>query len=726
MTSSNALNLNQYLDKKNQLVSAGQLRWFHWVIIIASLLATLSAWSITRNNSQQQMKSLYEREASQLVARITERMSHYEDALWGGVATLTAFENPLSENNWRTYSETLNLGEKYPGINGMGIIDAVQRPDISEYLALRRTERHNFMVFPEHNESELWPIVHIEPLESNMAALGLDIAHESNRLKAARAARNTGKAQITGPITLVQDARKTPGFLFYAPHYTKGTWTTQTERQENFINLVYAPFVFERLMEGTLDMEGRLVSIRITDEGKTLYDEISANGSTSDKNPKLQTNTTIDMYGRQWTFNIQTNKGFNLATQNNKPLLVLISGLAIEALIIALFTALTRANRRAVKFADDMASAFRVNSNLLTNILNNATDGILLSDQISGVQSYNKACETLFGYTADEILGEQFGVLFPDLKADFCRFNPEALADETTIETLNAYLIGQTREVTGQRKNGEKVTMEISISEIHDSDKLIYNTIVRDISKRKQAEKALKRSIEDLVQSNEDLERFAYVASHDLKSPLRAIDNLCLWLQEDAGPQMDAENKERLYLMRGRIDRMDGLLNSLLSYSRANEKFIETKRVNASQLLKEIISLQNIPIGFDVIVDDSLDAIMIRRMPLEQVFHNLLSNAVKHHNKTEGRIEFSASENNSSFQFYIKDDGPGIDPMFHNKIFEMFQTLRTRDEVEGSGMGLALVKKMLRRYNGHIEISSNTGEGTCFTVTWPKTSDIET
>lgn len=713
--------LNLYLEKKARLSSAGQLKWFHWVIIFSSMFATLFAWNIAQNNSIQQMENLYEREVHQVTDRITERMRHYEDALRGGVATLTASDTPLSDENWRRYSQSLDLEQRYPGINGLGVIDVVERSDIDEYLKKQRLERPDFRMFPPHDNVELWPIAYIEPLQTNAAALGLDVAHESNRLNAAMAARRTGKAQITGPITLVQDARKTPGFLFYAPQYSKGDWKTDTEREENFVNLVYAPFVFERLMHGTLNFERRLVSLRIKDQDKILYEEISESGLHSSLVPTLQSQKIIDMYGRQWVFDIETNKAFDLATKNNKPLFILISGLAIELLIIALFTALTRANRRAVKFADDMANAYRENSNLLTNITDNATDCIILSDLDSRIQRINKASATIFGRTPEELIGEDMKLLFPDLYSDYLKFNSDAVK-KPSGKAMKEYFVGNTREVTSHHKNGEKIILEISISEIEENGNRLYNTIVRDITQRKKSQAKLEQTMQALIESNEDLERFAYVASHDLKSPLRAIDNLSLWLQEDAGPELDDDNKERLSLIRGRILRMEGLLNSLMAYSRADEKIMETKLMSATHLLNEIIEVQNVPKGFEIQIDGSLDAIMIPRMPLEQVFHNLMSNAIKHHDKDKGIIKLSGMETAKTLKFIISDDGPGIAPRFHGKIFEIFQTLKSRDDVEGSGMGLALVKKILYRQNGKIEIDSDIGKGTTFTITWPKRS----
>ena len=721
MQSLKAPDTSSYKETKKRLESAGRLRWFHWGIIIASLLLTIVLWYSSKQANQQQVEDNFNREADRAVAMVTERLAKYEDALWGGVAAISSKSQGMTVDEWRDYSRVLNLEEKYPGINGIGVIDFVRRENIQEYIETQRLDRPEFKVFPKHKNDDLWPIVYVEPVEVNAAAIGLDIAHESNRHKAARKARDTGLAQITGPIILVQDNRKTPGFLFYAPHYNGVTPATQLERRETFVNLVYAPFIFDRLMLGTLQMDKRLVVLKVTDEGVPLYDEISS-ANERGRTDSHRKDITVDLYGRQWRFEIQSNAAFDNIAASDKSWVILVTGLAIEALIILLFTALARANRRAVEFAGDMAQAHEIKANSLNNILDNAIEGIILSDESNGIQSFNKASEDLFGYKAEEIVGQKFGVLFPYMKDDFLNLH-KVNAVEATPQILQDFYMGHMREVTGRHKDGSDIMLEMSISEILDRGKPIYNTIVRDITRRKTAETRLKKTMEDLVLSNEDLERFAYSASHDLKSPLRAIFNLSKWLEEDLTGKIDDENLERVNMLQSRASRMEDLLDGLLAYSRAGRKVDEKTIMPAADLMAQIRELLNVPDGFEVIIDTSLENISIPRMPLEQVFHNLISNSIKHHDKDTGLVKISAVSQKDKYVFEIEDDGPGIDPKFQHKIFEMFQTLKSRDEVEGSGMGLALVRKILHHHGGRIRVDARPEGGSVFTVTWPKVAN---
>ena len=168
---------------------------------------------------------------------------------------------------------TLSIDVKYPGINGIGVIHYIDQERLPSYLTEQRRDRPDYSIHPAHNVGEYWPITYIEPLSSNAAAVGLDMAHETNRYSAARKARDTGQAQLTWPIVLVQDAEKTPGFLFYAPFYEGGRYDTIKERRKHFVGLVYAPFVIKKLVQGTLQKSKRHVGIQILDGNDTLYDE---------------------------------------------------------------------------------------------------------------------------------------------------------------------------------------------------------------------------------------------------------------------------------------------------------------------------------------------------------------------------------------------------------------------------------------------------------------------
>ncbi len=221
---------------------------------------------------------------------------------------------------------------------------------------------------------------------------------------------------------------------------------------------------------------------------------------------------------------------------------------------------------------------------------------------------------------------------------------------------------------------------------------------------------------------NKELDEFAYVASHDLKAPLRVIDNASRWLEEDLAVHLTDETRESMALLRGRVRRMEKLLDDLLDYSRVGRKFDERYQeiVAGTELIGNILELLAPPAGFTVVVDPGFADIRVARMPLQQILMNLVGNAIKHHDKTQGRVEVTVEDKGDELAFAVKDDGPGIPKEYHGQVFKMFQTLKPRDQVEGSGMGLAIIKKHLDFYGGTITLDSDTGRGSTFRFTWPK------
>lgn len=237
----------------------------------------------------------------------------------------------------------------------------------------------------------------------------------------------------------------------------------------------------------------------------------------------------------------------------------------------------------------------------------------------------------------------------------------------------------------------------------------------------KESEKQREDLIRKLTRSNRDLEEFAHVASHDLKAPLRAIRNASQWLEEDLEEHLTTDTRDTMKLLRGRVTRMEKLLDDLLEYARIGGKNDPafTELLAGDALMHNVLELLS-PNNFTVTVSPSFKDIRVARMPLQQILMNLVSNAIKHHDKTSGCIDVNVEDLGSSYSFAVKDDGPGIAEQFHEQIFKVFLTLRPRDQVEGSGMGLAMVRKHVEVHGGTLKLESAEGMGSTFRFTWPK------
>ncbi len=245
---------------------------------------------------------------------------------------------------------------------------------------------------------------------------------------------------------------------------------------------------------------------------------------------------------------------------------------------------------------------------------------------------------------------------------------------------------------------------------------------VEDITDRTQLQFKLQETVDKLRKSNKDLDEFAFAASHDLKAPLRVIDNTSQWLMEDLEPWLTSETRENMALLRSRVTRMKKLLSDLLEYAQIGKSPDERygDQVKGSELLENIVTLLSPKAGFTVRADAGFAKLTVPRMPLQQVLMNLVDNAIKHHDKAEGRVEIGLRDAGSMLLISVSDDGPGVPAQFHEKIFEVFRTLKPRDQVEGSGIGLAMVRKNVEMFGGAIKLHSSPGQGCQFRFTWPK------
>jgi signal transduction histidine kinase/ActR/RegA family two-component response regulator len=341
---------------QKQLGDQSSLHWYHWLIVGLSILLTFSAWYITKQQSDEKIQLAFDKQVEQATSLILERMKKYEDALWAGAAMIQVNGGNVSRQQWRTYYNELDIATKYPGINGIGVIYNVKPEHLNDYLTQQQQSSPYFNIYPAHEKQDFWPITYIEPESINAAAIGLDMAHESNRYSASLKSRDTGLATITGPIVLVQDSAKSSGFLFYAPFYKNSLHKTVEQRQNNIIGLVYAPFVVNKLMRGTLNQGNRHIGIRISDDKTIIYDENKPSNPYYEPNATLKKKLTFELYGREWQFTIRANRLGHIYYTNHQPLFILIGGILIDTLLFSIFLLLTRTNKRAIKYANRLTN----------------------------------------------------------------------------------------------------------------------------------------------------------------------------------------------------------------------------------------------------------------------------------------------------------------------------------------------------------------------------------
>ena len=351
---------------------------------------------------------------------------------------------------------------------------------------------------------------------------------------------------------------------------------------------------------------------------------------------------------------------------------------------------------------------------MMAALVESAEDAIVSKSLDGTVLTWNPGAERMLGYRADQIVGKPVTLLIPD----------ERLAEEQMIiEKIRDGQRVANFETVRRRADGSFVEVSLTISPIKNRTGTVVGAskIMRNITKRKRREEDLRRSNAELQQMNKDLDDFVYTASHDLRAPLTAVGELAQWIIED-DRSISAESRARLDLVRGRIERMKRLLNDIRDYARAGRTSEPTgATLSAAALVADVLSTAYLPNGFEIRCDPVLQHIVVARVPLQQIFHNLISNAIKHHDARTGTIEITAETDESWHRFSVIDDGPGVPPEYREAIFEMFKTLKPRDVVEGSGMGLALVRRYVEKMGGRCGCEPASKRGTRFWFQWPYT-----
>jgi PAS domain S-box-containing protein len=362
-------------------------------------------------------------------------------------------------------------------------------------------------------------------------------------------------------------------------------------------------------------------------------------------------------------------------------------------------------------------------------LLENVSDAVFAFDQDLRITLWNHGAEELYGWSAAEAIGRPAGEVVRTAATP-----EQAQANVAQVEA------GQKRhfEAIHHNRAGDLIYIDSTATPIRGEENAGeraargYVVINRDMTARKRYEEELQRlnaTLEQRVQertaelerSNRELDQFAYVASHDLKAPLRAIALLSEWITEDAAPVLPPASLAHLTKLNGRVRRMDKLLNDLLDYSRAGRVRDVPELVDTRQLLQSTVELLALPEGFTVLLPEAMPVIVTERVPLETVLRNLLQNAGKHHHDPQhGCVSVTAEDQGEAILFTVRDNGPGIPLEYHDRIFKLFQTLQPRDQVEGSGMGLSVVKKTVESRGGSVRLASEAGTGAAFSFTWPK------
>jgi len=346
-----------------------------------------------------------------------------------------------------------------------------------------------------------------------------------------------------------------------------------------------------------------------------------------------------------------------------------------------------------------------------------AYDGVISADGEGRIIYFNPAAARIFGYSEAEAVGQLLSALMPNYRE---RYRDGLIP---CLATGRPTVQGKTIELTGWRKNGEQFPLEASLSTWNTGESSFFSGIVRDITERRQAEDTLAKQAAELARSNAELERFAYVTSHDLQEPLRGITGCLNLLEERYGPELDQPARTLIAHSVAGSNRLRAMINGLLAYSRAGAS-ADLEPIESAVILEQ--SLENLKTSMDEagahVTAGPLPRIWGSSIELSQVFLNLVGNAIKFRGDRAPEVFVFCERQNDAWKFSVRDNGIGIDPEFFERVFRIFQRLHGRTEYPGAGIGLAICKKIVERRGGCIWVDSEPGQGStfCFTVPDPK------
>jgi PAS domain S-box-containing protein len=415
-----------------------------------------------------------------------------------------------------------------------------------------------------------------------------------------------------------------------------------------------------------------------------------------------QIGTGIELYGRR-------------KDGSDFPIEIMLSPLkSAEGILVTAAIRDISLRKAAEKHLDQMEGRYR-------GLLEAAPDAMVVVNQDGEIVLLNVQAEKRFGYRRDELAGQKVKSIIPE------GFAERLIADGTrTAADALAQQIGMGIELYGRRKDGSVFPIEIMLSPLESPEGILVTAAIRDITERKKSEERLLHMVGELKRSNDELQQFAYVSSHDLQEPLRMVASYTQLLARRYKGRLDSDADEFIAFAVDGCNRMQSLIHDLLAFSRAGTNGKPLCEISSEDALNE--ALTNLQATIEeseaVVTRDPLPIIRTDDTQLTQVFQNLVGNAIKYRNVVIPHIHISATRNgDSEYIFSVRDNGIGIAPQYFERIFILFQRLHGRNEFAGTGIGLAICKKMLERLGGRIWLESEPGNGSTFFFALPDTDE---
>lgn len=345
---------------------------------------------------------------------------------------------------------------------------------------------------------------------------------------------------------------------------------------------------------------------------------------------------------------------------------------------------------------------------LLSLIAEKNINAVIVCDAEGRIEWANKSFLEMSGYEINELIGQKPGPLLQ--------------GEETNPGTVSYFKdriskgLPFNSEIINYSKKGEKYWVSVNGQALYNKEGEIikFFAIEENVTQKKELEVQREFLVDSLAKSNKELEDYASIVSHDLKSPLRSIHSLISWIKEDNDKQFNTQTLQYLSMLENKVEKMDHLIEGILTYAKIDKVDKVVENVNTHEIVQNIINIIHIPPHITVSIKNQLPIIKADRFRIQQLFQNLISNAVNYIDKPAGIVRIECKETEKDYLFTVNDNGPGIAKVNQEKIFKIFQSLETTDK--STGLGLSIVKKIIETYHGEIWIESKMGKGTTFFI----------
>ncbi len=690
--------------------------------------ASVISFFVVSNAKQESFENNFIFESKKHVQEIRENLNTYLGVLDSVNAFFSASQN-VERNDFRVFVESFLLQHKtIKAIEWIPTVYHEQRASLERQakvdglldFGIKEISQNGSLDYAP-KKKRYFPVYYTEPLAGNEKALGFDLSSNPLEFDALIRAQESGNKIATAKIPLVdEDISKAGVFIFRPVFYVNQDDVIEKRRLQGFtsISLRVEDLIHEVLQNEGLEYGSFIQDITEPDFPEILHGETQLTDTFS-------RDEIINLAGRTWRIQI-----YSKATENQYSLSawgILIAGLVFSGIIVLGLINLIRRREYVEQLVIERTAELSSSEEHHRAVVELAVDGLITIDQFGIIERFNKAAENIFGYLAKDVIGVHVKTLMPPPSHEGSDYYFKNKQDQNTEQliAIERY-IGSGKYAKGMNKNGNIFPIEVSVSEIKLGSVIKYSGIVRDISERVAFEKQRDQFIEQLTDSNEELERFAFVCSHDLQEPLRMIRSFSEKLQEHIKDDLENDEKGKKYfhfVIDGAI-RAQALINDILTYSSISNDIKQLEDVNIQNLIN-VIKKNSLDLTEDNTVEityDTLPELHGNKTQLFQLFQNLINNGIKYQKPdAKAHVHISAKDANEHWCFMIKDNGIGMDERHFKKIFEVFQRLHRKSQYAGTGVGLSICKKVVERHGGTIWVESEKGIGSTFYFTLLKT-----